>query len=159
MSPRNRPKSHSVSGLIPNGGGAGGGPAGSAPKANTPGSWRASRPALRRFFAPGTAVSAEPGAGGFESSAADVDELVATLGRPRRVGDVGPATAAPAAGFETEASGRFGISAAISGPDVGPDVLPTAEASARVCRRGEVLAEAELARAFPPSPGGLAASG
>ena len=155
MSPRNRPKSHSVSGLTRNGGGAAGGPHGSAPKGNAPGCPGGSRPALRGLFAARTG-SAEPGAGGFESPSADVDELVATLGRPRRVGAGG---AAPAAGLETEASGRFGISAAISGPDGEPDVLPTAEASARVCRRAEVLATAELAGAFPPSPGGLAASG
>ena len=102
--------------MTPNGGGAGGVPPGSAPERNAPGSPRASRPALRGFFAPGTPASAPAAPGGSGGHAADVDELAATLGRPRRdaggvaVG-VAAAAAAPAAGLETEASSRPGTAA------------------------------------------------
>ena len=80
----NRPKLNTGSGLTPNGGGAGGVPPGSAPERNALGSPRASRPALRGFFAPGTPAAAAASPGGSGGQAADVDELAATLGRPRR---------------------------------------------------------------------------
>ena len=108
-------------------------------------------PSLRGFFAPGTPASAAAAPGGSGGLPADVAELAAPLGRPScAVGAVAVdlAAAAPAAGVGTEASSRSGT--AVTGPDVELDVRWTAEASARIWGRGEVLAAGERARAFTP---------
>ena len=73
MCARNRPNFNTESGLTPNGGGAGGVSPGSAPKGNVPRSPRASRPAIRGVFAPGTPASAAAAPGGSGGQAADVD--------------------------------------------------------------------------------------
>ena len=76
----------------------------------------ASRPPLRGFFALGTPASAAATPGGSGGPPADIDELAATLGRPRRDaggGAVGVASTAPAAGLETEASSRPGTAASL----------------------------------------------
>ena len=154
MCPRNRPNFNTESRLTPNGGRAAGEQPGSAPESNAAGSPRASRPALRRLFAsPETPASTAAATGGSGGPPADVDELVATPGRPGR--DVGAvvvelAAAAPAAGVETEASSRPGTAAA--GPDVEPDIVPTAGSGV------QGLAAADRPRAFTMSPpAGLAA--
>ena len=118
----NRPNFNSESGLTPNGGGAGGVSPGSAPKGNVPRSPRASRPAIRGVFAPGTPASAAAATGGSGGPPADVDELAATLGRPSRAAGVVAvevAAATPAAVVEPEALSRPGTAAA--GPVVEPD--------------------------------------
>ena len=127
----NRPNFNTDSGLTPNGGGAGGVSPGSAPKGNAPRSPRASRPALRGFFAPGTPASAAAAPGGSGGPPADVDELAATLGRPSNAAGVEVvevAAATPAAGVEPEALSRT--------------------------RRVDVLADAARANPFTPPAGG-----
>ena len=136
MSPGNRPKFNTESRLTPNGAGPAGERPGSAPERNAAGSPRASRPALRRFFASGTAASAAAVPSGSGGLPADVDELAAP---------------GPPAGVEAEASSRPGTGAAITGPDVEPDAVPTAGAGV------QVLAAAARSRAFTPSPAGLVA--
>ena len=172
----NRPNFNTDSGLTPNGGGPGGVPPGSAPERNAPGSPRASRPSLRGFFAPGTPASAAAAPGGSGGQAADVDELAAT-GRPRRDAGgvaVGVASAAPAAGLETEASSRpgtaarsarvvggrwrdahpTGLKATRASPDVEPDAQPPTRGQRRVGRRVDILADVDRANPFTPPPGG-----
>ena len=125
MCPGNRPNFNTGNRLTPNGGGAGGVSPGSAPKGNAPRSPRASRPAIRGVFAPGTPASAAAAPGGSGGPPADVDELAATLGRPSRdavVEVVEVAAATPAAGVETEALSRPGTAA--PGPGVEPDAQP-----------------------------------
>ena len=151
----NRPNFNTESRLTPNGGGAGGVPPGSAPKANAPGSPRASRTALRGFFAPGTPASAAAGPDGSGGPAADGDELAATLGRPSRAAGVEVvevAAATPAAGVEPEALSRPGTAAA--GPVVEPDAQPARRGRRRVRRRVYVLADAARANPFTPPAGG-----
>ena len=148
MSARNRPKFNTESRLTPNGGGAAGGWLGSAPERNETGPPAASRPALRGFFAPGTAASAAAAPGGSGGPPADVDALAATLGRPCRTA-VEVAAAAPAGGGETEASSRPGTAAA--GPDVEPTAQPPARRGHRRVRR-RVDVPADIARANPSTP-------
>ena len=154
MCPGNRPNFNSGSGLTPNGGG----------------SPRASRPALRGFFAPGTPASAAAAPGGSGGQAADVDELAATLSRPRRAAGgvaVGVASAAPAAGLETEAArsarvvgGRWrdahptGLKATRASPDVEPDAQPATRGQRRVGRQVDILADVDRANPFTPPSGG-----
>ena len=105
-------------------------------------------PALRRLFAPGTPASAAAAPAGSGGPPADVDELAATLGRPGPDAGVVAAelaSAGPAAGVEAEASSRPGTSAAVTRPDVEPDIVPTAGS-------GQVLAAADRSRAFATSP-------
>ena len=173
----NRPNFNTGSGLTPNGGRPAGAPPGSAPEKNAPGSPRASRPALRGFFAPGTPASAAAAPGGSGGPPADVDELAATLGRPSRDAGgvaVGVAAAAPAAGLETEASSRPGTAARSArlvggrwrdahptGPkatraslDVEPDAQPATRGQRRVGRRVDVLVDVDRANPFTPPPAG-----
>ena len=153
MSPGNRPKFNTVSGLTQTGRGPAGERPGSARERNAAGSPRASRPALRRFFAPGTPASAAAAPSGSGGLPADV-ELAAPLGRlGRAAAGVAAELAAPGppAGVEAEASSRPGTGAAVTGPDVEPDVVPTAGAGV------QVLAAAARSRAFTPSPAGLVA--
>ena len=161
MSPRNRPKSNTDNGLTSNGGGAAAGPAGSAPEANARRPPSVSRPALRGLFAPGTPAAAEAGADGSGGPAADVDELAVRLAHPGLAAgvDVAPAAAAePAAGLGTEASRRPRTGAAVTGPDVAPDVPATA-AAGDVGQRVEVLAAAARGKTFTPSRGDLVVAG
>ena len=151
----NRPNFNTDSGLTPNGGGAGGVSPGSAPKGNAPRSPRASRPALRGFFAPGTPASAAAAPGGSGGPPADVDELAATLGRPSRAAGVEVvevAAATPAGGDETEALSRPGTAA--PGPGVEPDAQPARRGHRRVTRRVDVLADAARANPFTTPAGG-----
>ena len=152
MCARNRPNFNTDSGLTPNGGGAGGVSPGSAPKGNAPRSPRASRPALRGFFAPGTPASAAAATGGSGGPPADVDELAATLGRAAGVEVVEVAAATPAASVETEALSRPGTAA--PGPVVEPDAQPARRGHRRVTRRVYVLADAARANPFTPPAGG-----
>ena len=150
---RNRPNFNTDSGLTPNGPGPAGERPGSAREKNAAGSPRASRPALRRFFAPGTLASSAAAPCGSGGPPADVAELAAPLGRLGRAGVVAAELAAPGppAGVVAEASSRPGTGAAVTGPDVEPDVVPTAGAGV------QVLAAAARSRAFTPSPAGLVA--
>ena len=151
---RNRPNFNTDSGLTPNGRGPAGERPGSARERNAAGSPRASRPALRRFFASGTPASAAAAPGGSGGPPADVDELAAPLERLGRAAGVVAAELAapgPPAGVKAEASSRPGTGAAVTGPDVEPDVVPTAGAGV------QVLAAAARSRAFTPSPAGLVA--
>ena len=151
---RNRPNFNTDSGLTPNGRGPAGEWPGSARERNAAGSPRDSRPALRRFFASGTAASAAAAPSGSGGLPADVAELAAPLGRLGRAAGVVAAELAapePAAGVEAEASSRPGTGAAVTGPDVEPDIVPTAGAGV------QVLAAAARSRAFTPSPAGLVA--
>ena len=121
------------------------------------------------------AAAAAPGGSG--CLPADVDELAATLGRPRRAAGgvaVGVASAAPAAGLETEASSRpgtaarsarvvggrwrdahpTGLKATRASPDVEPDAQPATRGQRRVGRRVDILADVDRANPFTPPPGG-----
>ena len=132
---RNRPKFNTFSGLTQTGGGSAGERPGSTPEETARRPPRASRPALRRFFASGTAASAAAAPGGSGGLPADIAELVAPLGRLGRAAGVVAAELAapgPPAGVEAEASSRPGIGAAVTGPDVEPDVVPTAGAGVQV---------------------------
>ena len=155
MPPGNRPKFNTDSGLTPNGGGFAGERPGSAPEETARRHPRASRPALRRFFASGTAASAAAAPSGSGGLPADVAELAAPLGRLGRAAGVVAAELAapgPPVGVEAEASSRPGTGAVVTGPDVEPDVVPTAGAGV------QVLAAAARSRAFTASPpAGLAA--
>ena len=131
MSPRNRPNFKTDSGLTRTGPGPAGERPGSARERNAAGSPRASRPALRRFFASRTPASAAASPGGSGGLPADVAELAAP---------------GPPAGVEAEASSRPGTGAAVTGPDVEPDVVPTAGSGV------QVLAAAHRSRAFTASP-------
>ena len=106
------------------------------------------------MFASGTAASAAAAPSGSGGLPADVAELAAPLGRLGRAAGVVAAELAapgPPAGVEAEASSRPGTGAAVTGPDVEPDVVPTAGAGV------QVLAAAARSRAFTPSPAGLVA--
>ena len=154
MSPGNRPKFNTESGLTQTGPGPAGERPGSARERNAAGAPRASRPALRRFFASGTAASAAAAPSGSGGLPADVAELAAPLRRLGRAAGVVAAELAapvPAAGVEAAASSRPGTGAAVTGPDGEPDVVPTAGAGV------QVLAAAARSRAFTPSPAGLVA--
>ena len=156
MSPGNRPNSNTDSGLTPIGRGPAGEWPGSAPESNAAGSSRASRPALRGLFAPGTRAAAAGVRGGSRGPVDDVDELVAPLDHPGldAVGDVAPAAAAgPAAGVEAETSSRPGTGAAVTGLDVEPDTVLTAGSGV------QVLAAAARSRAFTTSPQAAPAAG
>ena len=149
MSPRNRPNSNTDSGLTPTGRGPAGERPGSAPESNAAGSARASRPALRGLFAPGTRAAAAGVRGGSRGPVADVDELVAPLGHSVLAagGDVATAAAAElVAGLGTEASIWSGTGAAVTGPDVEPAVVPTPGSGV------QVLAAATWSGAFTASP-------
>ena len=150
MSPRNRPNFNTDSGLTPTGRGPVGERPGSAPERNETGSPRASRSALRRLFAPGTPASAAAEAARAGSGGPPADaELAATLGRPGRAAAgvaAELAAAGPPAGVEAEASSRTGTGAPVTGPDVEPDVVPTAGSGV------QVLAAAARSRAFTTSP-------
>ena len=167
MSPGNRPNFNADSGLTPTGRGPAGERPGSAPERNAAGSPRASRPALRRLFASATPASAAATPGRSGGPPAGVDELVAPLGRPGldAGGDAATAAAAePVAGLGTEASRRPRSGAAVAGPDVAPDVLPTAGSGAHdVGRRVEVLAAAvrpaDRTRTFTLALGDLVVAG
>ena len=154
---RNRPKSNTESGLTPNGGGAAGERPGSAPEETARRPPRASRSALRRLFAPGTPASAAASAGGSGGLPADVDELVAPLGRPSRAaGDVAVelAAAAPAAGVEREGSSP----GTAAGPAIEPAAQPVRRGYRRVARRVDVPADVARANPFTPPPAGPAAT-
>ena len=144
----NRPNFNSGNRLTPNGGG----PRGTGPDRL----WRGTRPSLRRprgrRFGDSSPLERPPRPRqhrvGPEVCRPTVAELAAPPGRPScAVGAVAVdlAADAPAAGVGTEASSRCG-----TGPDVELDVRWTAEASARIWGRGEVLAAGERARAFTP---------
>ena len=155
MSPRNRPNSNTGSGLTPTGRSPGGSGPDRLRRGTRPGLREASRPALRRLFASATPASAAATPGRAGGPQADVDELVAPLGRRGldAGGDVAPAAAAePVAGLETEASIWSGIGATAAGET---DVLATASAG-DVGQRVEVLASAERGRTFAPVLGDLA---
>ena len=159
MSSRNRPKSNTGSGLTPNGGGPAGERPGSVPARTAARPPRASRAGVRRFFAPGTVASAAAEPGGSGGPPADVDELVATLGRPGRAAAgvaVELAAAAPADVVETEASSRPGTAAA--GPDVEPDAQPAKRGRRRVGRQVDVLTTVARANPSTPPPAGTAAT-
>ena len=142
MSPRNRPKFNTDSGLTPNGRGVACVRPGSAPAGTAAGYRRASRPALREFFVPGTLAAAEATPSGSGGLPADVEALVALLGHPGRAAGVDVATLAAVAlvaGLGTKASMWSGTSTAVTGPDVESDVV-------------QVLAAADRSRAFTASP-------
>ena len=152
MRPRNRPKSNTGSGLTPNGGGPAGERPGSVPARTAARPPRASRAGVRRFFAPGTAASAEAAAGGSGAPPADVDELAAPFGCPNRAAGavaVEGAAAATAGGVNTEASSRPGTAAA--GPDAEPDAQP-----ARRGHRCDVQRVDVPLAPFTPPPDGTA---
>jgi len=137
--------------LTPNGGGPAEERPGSAPERNAAGSPRASRPALRGFFAPGTAASAGAAPGRSGGPPADVDELTAPIvrsGRAAGVEAVELAAAAPAADVGSEASSGRGTAAA--GRGVEPDAQPAGRGHRRIGRRGDV--PAAVARANPSTP-------
>ena len=101
MSPGNRPNFNTDSGLTPIGRGPAGEWPGSAPESNAAGSPRASRPALRGLFAPGTRVAIAAAPAGSGGLPADIDAPAATLHRPGRGAGVAAAevaAAGPAAG-------------------------------------------------------------
>ena len=153
---RHRPNFNTVSRLTPNGGGPAGERLGSVPKGTARRPPRASRPALREFFAPGTPASAAAAPGGSGGLPADIAELAKTLGRPGRAASVEAvevAAAAPPAGVETEASSRPGTAGG-GRPDVEPEAQPARRGHRRVGRRVDV------ARANPstPPPAGPAAT-
>ena len=149
---RNRPNFNTDSGLTPTGPGPAGERPGSARERNAAGSPGASRPALRRFFAPGTPASAAPSPGGSGGPPADVDELAAPLGRPgRAAGGAAVGVAAPAAGVETEAFNQAGAAAST-------DVEPVRRGRRRVGRRVDVLTAAARANPSTPLPDGFAAT-
>ena len=157
---RNRPNSNTESRLTPNGGGPAGERLGSAPKGTARRPPRASRPALREFFAPGTPASAAASPGGSGGLPADVAELAKTLGRPGRAAGVEAvevAAAAPPAGVETEASSRPGTAAG-GRPDVEPDAQPARRGHRRVGRRADVPADVARANPSTPPPAGPAAT-
>ena len=154
MSAGNRPNSNTESRLTLNGGGPAGERSGSAPERNETGSPRASRTALRRFFAPGTAAAAAAAPGGSGDSPADVAEFAATLGRSDGAAGIEVTAAAPTAGVETEASSRPGTVAA--GPDVEPDAQPARRGHRRVGRRVDVPAAVARATPSTPPPAGTA---
>ena len=159
MPSRNRPNSHICNGLTRNSGHPVDTPPGSAPEANAPGPPRAWIPALLLLFAPTTPAAVGTGSDG--PVRPDV-QLVAPFGHLSHdagVVAVQTAAAGPVARLRTWASIRSGTGAAVSGPDVEPDVLPTAAAGAYVGRRFEVLAEADRTRTFTPSLGDLVAGG
>ena len=149
MSPRNRPNFNTGSGLTPTGRGPVGERSGSTPESNAAGSPRASRSALRGFFAPGTRAAATAAPAGSGGLTADVDAPAATLHRPGRGAGVVAAEVAavgPAAGVVAEASSRPGTGAAVIEPDLEPAVVPTAGSVV------QVLAAADRSRAFTASP-------
>ena len=126
-------------------------------------------PALRGFFALGTSALAPAAPGGFRGPAAAVDELAATLGRPRRDAGgvaVGVAAAAPARRPGTAArsarvvGGRWrdahptGLKATRTSPDVEPDAQPATRGQRRVGRRVDILADIDRAKPFTPPLGG-----
>ena len=152
MCPGNRPNSNTESGLTPTGGGSAGERPGSAPKGTARRPPRATRPALRRFFASGTAAAAAPAPGGLGGLPADVvDELAATLSRLGRGVVVEVAAAATAAGVDTEAFSRPGTAA---GPDDEPDAQPAKRGHRCVGRRVDVLTAAGRANSSTPLPAG-----
>ena len=131
MSPGNRPNFNTDSGLTPTGRGPAGERPGSAPESNAAGSPRASTPALRGLFAPGTRAAAAVAPAGSGGLPADIGAPAATLHHPgRAAGDVAAelAAAGPAAGVEAVASSRPGTGAPVTGPDVESDVLAPASA-------------------------------
>ena len=154
---RNRPKFNTESRLTPNGGGPVGERPRSAPERNAAGSPRASSPAVRRFFAPGTPASAAATPGGAGGLPADIDELAATLGRRIRVaGDVAVelAAAASAAGVERGASSP----GTAAGPAIEPAAQPVRRGHRRVARRIDVPADVARANPFTPPLAGPAAT-
>ena len=153
MSSRNRPNFNTDSGLTPNGGRAAGERPGSAPARTARRPPRTSRPALRRFFAPGSAAATEAAPIGSGGLPADIDEPAAALGRPGRaagVDTVGLAADAVAGVVETEAS-RWPRTAA--DPDVEPDAQPARRDHRRVERRADALADVARANPFTPPAG------
>ena len=90
---------------------------------------------------------------------ADVEELVALLGRPScAAGDVAVevVVAAPAGGVDTEASNRPGTAA--TGRGVEPDAQPARRAHRRVGRRVNVPADVTRVNPSTPPPDGTAAT-
>ncbi len=159
MCARNRPNFNTESRLTPNGGGPAGERPGSAPKGIEVGSPRASRPALRRFFVPGTAAAAAAAPGRSGGPPADGDELAAPIvrsGRAAGVEAVEVAAAVPAAGVETEASSRPGTVAA--GPAAELDAQPARRGLRRVGRRVDVSVDVARATPSTPPPAGPAAT-
>ena len=154
----NRPNFNSGNRLIPNGGRPRGTPPGSALERNALGSPRASRPALRGFFAPGRPASAATAPGGSGGPAADVAVPPGCPSCAAGVAAVKIAAAAAAAAtgdVETEASSRPGTAAA--GPDAEPDAQPARKSHRRVDRHGEVLFGVDRGRSSTPASGGLVA--
>ena len=144
-----RPNFNINSGLTLIGRGLAGERPGSAPESNAAGSARASRPALRGLFAPGTRAGAAAAPAGSGGLPADIDAPAATLHRPgRAVGVVAAEVGAPgpAAGVEAEASSRPGTGAAVTGPDLEPDIVPSTGSVV------QVLAAADRSRTFTASP-------
>ena len=172
----NRPNFNTDSGLTQNGRGSAGERPGSARERNAAGSPRASRPALRGFFAPGTPASSAAAPGGSGCLPADIAALAAPPGRPSRAAGeaVEVTSAAPAAGVETEASSRpgtaarsarvvggrwrdahpTGLKATRTSPDVEPDAQPAPRSQRRVGRRVDILADVARANPFTPPSGG-----
>ena len=158
MSPGNRPKSNTESGLTPNRGGPAGERPGSAPERNETRSPRASRAWIRRFFAPGTPASAAAAPGRSGGLSADVDELAAPIVRAARAAGVEVvevAAAAPATSVETEASSRPGTVAA--GPAGESDAQPARRGHSRVGQRVDVPAAVARANPSTSPPAGPAA--
>ena len=152
MCSRNRPKSNTESRLAPNGRGPAGDRSGAALESTALRLPRASRSALRRLFAPGTPASAAVVPGRSGGLPTDVAELVAPPERPRHAAGgvaVEVAAAAPAAGFETEASSHLAAR-----PDVEPDAQPARRGHRRVSRRVDVPADVARANPCTPPPGG-----
>ena len=87
------------------------------------------------------------GAGPEGPPPADIDELAATLGRPRRAGGTVAAEVAapePAGGVETETSNR--TVTAVAGSDIEPDAQPARHGHRRVVQRVDVLGDIARAR-------------
>ena len=145
MSPRNRPKSNSASGLTSPAGGPAGDRRGSAPAGRAAALAGSSRPAIRRVFASGTPAAAEADLGGPGGPGADVDELVVRLAL---------AGLGPGCHVESAAAAEPGG----TGPDVAPEIL-MAPPAGDLEQRAEVLAAAARGRTFTPPPGALVAAG
>ena len=104
------------------------------------------------FFAPGTAASAAAAPSGPGGLPADVAELAAALGRPRRAAGVVAVelvAPAPAAGVETEAFNQAGSAA-------NTDVEPVKRGHRCISRRADVPADVARANPFKPRPAGVA---
>ena len=110
----------------------------------------ASRPAVRGLFAPGNGGRGCGGAGLVRRAQRPTSTSSSPFsGHPGLDVGVNVATATAAesvAGLGTEASIWSGTRAAVTGPDVEPDIVPSADSGV------QVVAAADRSRAFTPSP-------